>query len=176
MLSQHYTDLLSTIKHLVQNARHRIAQNVNSELIHTYWQVGKAIVAKETNDNFDEKSSRILLIELSKSLTKEVGSGFARSNLFYIKQLYVFYKNGLTLSDHLNWSHIVELLKIEDNLERYFYEKQCVLENWSVRELRQQKATLLFHRFAVSKNAEGILKLAKLISKIIYFSKKYAFY
>jgi predicted nuclease of restriction endonuclease-like (RecB) superfamily len=30
-----------------------------------------------------------------------------------------------------------------------------------MRELKRQRATLLFHRFALSKNAEGILKLAK---------------
>lgn len=106
MLPQHYTDLITIIKHLVQHARHRIAQNINTELVQTYWQVGKAIVAKETNDNFDEKSSTMLLIELSKSLTKEVGSGFSRSNLTYMRLLYLYNKTGVTVSHQLTWSHM----------------------------------------------------------------------
>jgi predicted nuclease of restriction endonuclease-like (RecB) superfamily len=129
MLPQPYTDLISTIKTLVQHTRHRIAQHVNSELIQTYWQIGKAIVEKEMNDNLDEKSSNVLLIELSKALTKELGSGFSRFNLFYMRLLYIYYKSCMTVSYNLTWSHIIELLKIEDDLERSFYEKQCVLEN-----------------------------------------------
>lgn len=37
----------------------------------------------------------------------------------------------------------MELLKIEDELERSFYEKQSVLENWSVRELKLSHAIVL---------------------------------
>ena len=35
-----------------------------------------------------------------------------------------------TVSDKLSWSHICELIKIDDDLERSFYEKQCVKERW----------------------------------------------
>jgi predicted nuclease of restriction endonuclease-like (RecB) superfamily len=55
----------------------------------------------------------------------------------------------------------VEILKIEDPLERAFYEKQSIIENWNVRELKRQKKTSLFLRLAVSKDKEGILKLAQ---------------
>ncbi|WP_220476855.1 hypothetical protein [Massilia cavernae] len=34
------------------------------------------------------------------------------------------YPNSATLSHQLGWSHIVELLKIDDPLERGFYEQQ----------------------------------------------------
>jgi predicted nuclease of restriction endonuclease-like (RecB) superfamily len=61
----------------------------------------------------------------------------------------------------LSWSHYVELLKIEDELERSFYEKQTLLENWNVRELIRQKKTSLFLRLAASKDKEGILQLAQ---------------
>ena len=42
-----------------------------------------------------------------------------------------------TVSDKLSWSHICELIKIDDELERNFYEKECVVENWNVRTLRE---------------------------------------
>jgi len=68
---------------------------------------------------------------------------------------------GATLSHQLNWSHYIELLKIDNELERRFYEKQAIIENWSVRELKRQKETSLFLRLAAGKNKNEILKLAK---------------
>jgi len=45
-------------------------------------------------------------------------------------------------------------------LERSFYEKQSIKENWSIRELRRQKETSLFLRLATSKDKDKILELA----------------
>jgi predicted nuclease of restriction endonuclease-like (RecB) superfamily len=60
----------------------------------------------------------------------------------------------------LSWSHYFELLKIDDDLERSFYEKQAIAERWSVPELKRQKASSLFLRLAASKDKAGILQLA----------------
>jgi|TARA_B100001964_G_C14136767_1_gene555503 predicted nuclease of restriction endonuclease-like (RecB) superfamily len=65
------------------------------------------------------------------------------------------------VSAKLRWSHYVEILSIDDNLERSFYEQQCIKERWSVRELRRQKNSALFYRIALSKDKKGVLKLAK---------------
>jgi predicted nuclease of restriction endonuclease-like (RecB) superfamily len=78
-----------------------------------------------------------------------------------MRQFYNEYSNSATLSHYLSWSHYVELLKIDDKLERSFYEKQSLIENWSTRELKRQKKTSLFLRLAASKNKDEILKLAK---------------
>ena len=43
-----------------------------------------------------------------------------------------------TLSGKLTWSHYLELLSIEDNDKRSFYEKEIENANWSVRELKRQ--------------------------------------
>jgi predicted nuclease of restriction endonuclease-like (RecB) superfamily len=75
--------------------------------------------------------------------------------LFYLR-----YPKSETLSHQLTWSHYFELLKIDDDLERSFYEKQSILENWSVRELKRQKNTALFARLALSRNKTEILQLA----------------
>jgi len=53
------------------------------------------------------------------------------------------------------------LLKIEDDLAREFYEKQSVADNWTVRELRRQKKTGLFHRVAIGKDKVEILELSR---------------
>ena len=55
-------------------------------------------------------------------------------------------------SDKLTWSHICELVTIDDQLEREFYERECISEGWTVDELHRQKESGLFMRLAVSKN------------------------
>jgi hypothetical protein len=101
-----------------------------------------------------------LIDRLSKDLTQEFGRGFSRSNLKSIRQLYLLFPKGQTMSDQLSWSHYVELIKVEYELERSFYLKQCELENWSVRELKRQMKSMLFHRIALSKDKQGVFEIA----------------
>jgi len=61
----------------------------------------------------------------------------------------------------LSWTHCVELLKIDDPLERSFYLNQTINESWSTMQLIRQKKASLFLRLAASKDKEGILKLAQ---------------
>ena len=75
--------------------------------------------------------------------------------------MYLKYPKSETLSHQLSWSHYFELLKIEDDLERSFYEKQCIHEKWSNRELKRQKNSALFRRLALSKDKKGIMKLSE---------------
>lgn len=65
-------------------------------------------------------------------------------------------------SGFLSWSHYVELIRIDDSMERNFYEQQAIAERWSVPELKRQYASSLFLRLAASKDKAGILKLARL--------------
>lgn len=89
------------------------------------------------------------------------GKGFSRSNLQYMRLLYVYYPNCQSLSGKLSWSHYTELLSISDGLARSFYEQQCVQENWSIRELKRQRDSALFERLALSKDKAEILALSQ---------------
>jgi hypothetical protein len=44
----------------------------------------------------------------------------------------------------LSWSHLVELIAIDDPWKRAFFENECLLANWSVRQLRRQIGSLLY--------------------------------
>ena len=77
-----------------------------------------------------------------------------------MRKFYMYFPKCETLSHVLSWSHYFEILKSDDPLEISFYTKACETQNWSVRELRRQKKTALFQRFALSKNNDDILKLA----------------
>jgi predicted nuclease of restriction endonuclease-like (RecB) superfamily len=63
-------------------------------------------------------------------------------------------------SEKLTWSHICELVTIDEPLEREFYMNECISENWTVDVLHRQKESGLFMRLAQSKDKEGVLKLA----------------
>ena len=49
-----------------------------------------------------------------------------------------FVTSGETLVSKLSFSHINEIMKVDDPLARYFYEQECIKCTWSVRELRRQ--------------------------------------
>lgn len=50
------------------------------------------------------------------------------------------------LLQRLSFSHLVELLELPDEMQRRFYEIECIRGNWSVRELRRQIASLYYER------------------------------
>jgi predicted nuclease of restriction endonuclease-like (RecB) superfamily len=155
-----YSDLISRIGNLLQAGRQKAAQSVNTILVQTYWEIGRHIVEYEQNGNARAEYGTQLLDNLSKDLTRSYGKGFSRSNLFQIRQFYVRFQKIQTLSGLLTWSHYTEILKADTDLEISFYSKQCEVERWSVRELKRQMKSMLFHRLALSKDKEGVLKLA----------------
>ncbi len=105
-----YNDLLKEIRQLVEQARHNVIRNINTELLLTYWNVGRLIVAKEKQEKFDDISLREMFIDLSKELTRELGKGFSRSNLFAMRSFYLHFgmndtvltKSGQQLKERKN--------------------------------------------------------------------------
>ncbi len=156
----HYSGLLQGIGQLLHSARQQAAQTVNTLLVQTYWHIGQHIVEFEQGGNEKADYGSGLLDRLSKDLTALHGKGFSRSNVFYMRKLYLSFPNSETLSHKLSWSHYFEILKADKPLEISFYSRQAALENWSVRELKRQMKSLLFHRLALSKDKEGVLQLA----------------
>ena len=156
-----YDTLISSIGTVLEKSRKHVYSQINQILVKTYWEVGKKIVKFEQKGKEKAEYGSKLLDNLSKDLKLRYGKGFSRSNIIYMRLFYIKYSKSETLSHQLNWSHYFELLKVEDDLERSFYEKQCIKENWSVRELKRQKNSALFERIALSKDKKGVLELAK---------------
>ena len=63
-----------------------------------------------------------------------------------------------TLSAQLSWSHIIELIRIEDNIKREFYMLIAKNENWSIRTLRDKISSMLYERTALSKLPDETIK------------------
>lgn len=159
--NKEYKELVKRISENYIKAKQRAFKAINNELIISNWETGKYIIEFEQKGNIKAEYGKKLLDRLSKDLTYRHGTGFSRSNIVYMRLFYIKYPKGVTASHLLSWSHYYELLKIKDDIEREFYEKQTIIENWSIRELRRQKKTGLFQRIALSKNKKEILELAK---------------
>ena len=61
----------------------------------------------------------------------------------------------------LGWSHYILLLGIKNQDERSFYEIESSTQNWTVRELKRQYDSGLYERLALSRDKEGIRRLAQ---------------
>ncbi len=158
---QTYQDLIALIANCLTQGRLQAAQQVNTTLLETYWQIGRYIIEFEQGGQARAEYGSKLLAQLSKDLKASHGKGFSRRNILDMRRFYLTYPKWQTVSAKLSWSHYTELLAISDDLARSFYEQQCLKENWSVRELKRQKNAALFERVALSKDRTEILSLAQ---------------
>lgn len=156
--------MVQEIKELLSGARQRVAVQVNTELLSTYWNIGRIIVEHEQNSQERAAYGKQTLKELSKELTKEFGKGFSVSNIQFMRRFYQNYQIQQTVSVKLSWSHYCELLTISDNDKRSFYEKEAINSGWLIRELKRQISTSLYERLLLSDgkaNKEKVLALAE---------------
>ena len=109
-----YDRLLQQIGETYEDGRRRAAHAVSSYLTQTYWQIGHDIIEFEQNGKRRAEYGKELLKRLSRDLNLRYGRGFSRSNLIYMRLLYLNYPISQMPSDLLSWSHYVELLRIED--------------------------------------------------------------
>lgn len=162
MLENNTTQMVEEIKDIIINSRSKVAYEINNTMLLAYWNVGRIIVENEQKGNIKAEYGKQVMKELSKELRKILGSGFSVSNLFNMRKLYITYPKFQTVSGKLSWSHYCELLSIENDDERSFYEKECVNSNWSVRELKRQLETSLFERLLLSEGKDNKKKVYEL--------------
>jgi len=155
-----YTNLISTIGELLDTARKTAYQQVNTILVKTYREIGRHIVEYEQWGKEKAEYGTKLFDKMSRDLKDRYGKGFGRSNLYLIRQFFIKYPKFQTVSGQLTWSHYAELLIIENDLERAFYEKQAINEKQSVREMKRTIDTALYQRLAISKDKEWVLELS----------------
>lgn len=138
----------SEITRLIDSARLRAYQAVNTALIELYWQVGAylsgKIVAAEWGEGVVEQLAQHL------ASTQPGLKGFTRRNLFRMRQFYEAYPEPqlvTALLTQLPWTHnLIILSRSKRPEEREFYLKMAAREKWSSRELERQYDTALFER------------------------------
>ncbi|MFN0315110.1 MAG: YhcG family protein [Burkholderiales bacterium] len=63
-----------------------------------------------------------------------------------------------------SWSHLVELVRLDDPWKRAFYENECLKAHWSVRQLQRQIGSLLFERTGLSTDKQAVIEAARMQS------------
>ncbi len=161
----HLELLVNEIITIHTQARLQVARLVNDALTQANWEVGKRIVEDEQGGKATAEYGKKTLNLLSKELTQQLGRGYSRSNLQNMRLLYLKYPNCQTLSGNLTWSHYCELIYVDDEAARKFYEVETIAANWGVKELKRQINTSLFERVLLSKGTDHKAQVLQLAQK-----------
>ncbi len=159
-------NLYIKISKYIDNARQTIQYSIDSEMVNTYWLIGKEIVEEEQNGDNRAGYGRHIIQGLSEKLNTKYSKGFSATALKNARYFYLSYPNviGQTVSAQfkkgLGWSHYELLMRVARLEARQFYEIEAEKNQWSVRELRRQISSLLFDRLAKSRDKQGLLRLS----------------
>ena len=149
----------------------------------TYYSLGRWIVEIQQQGKHRAEYGKKIIINLSKKLTEEFGKGFSESTLEKARKFYLTYKERIleTLftefaikksetvftifeEEHpflVTWSHYLQLMRIENEDERLFYEIEAAREKWGVRDLSRQYNSSLYERLALSRDKEKVQRLSQ---------------
>ena len=137
--SQGEDSLYSKIAAILEQNRKSVAVAVNTAMVRTYYEIGRSIVENEQKGSARAEYGKEVLKNLSARLTANYGKGFSLTNLKQMRDFYLTYQIGQTVSDQftLSWSHYLFLMRIDNPAERNFYEIETKNSNWSLRELKR---------------------------------------
>lgn len=135
-----YDGVFKDVKSILEKAKYRAYKAVDNIRVQAYWQVGERIGREE----LEHKERADYGERLIENLAMDLGIG--KVNLHYMIRFYTIYPIIQTVSEQLSWSHLVELIYIENKEMRQFYEQQTIQNVWSVRELREQIQAQLYER------------------------------
>lgn len=178
--------LFREIRKLILSARKAVVRNINAVQVMTSFEIGRRIVEYEQRGTVRAQYGKRLLKELSIRLCAEFGRGFSERNLDYMRKFYLLYTNrvgkisqmasaksavdckvkiqagkSVKMAFPLSWSQYVFLIGIKDEDARSFYEIEAANNNWTLPELTRQFNSGLYERLALSRDKDGLRKLAK---------------
>lgn len=155
--------LLQEIKVIITKARNNAFYSVNQEMLRAYFEIGKKIVLQEQKGQKRAEYGEKVLETISFALIKEFGRGYSVTALRNMRKFYLTYKLRIRQSPtdelfQLTWTHYCELIKIEDEQKRQYFEKYALQENLSVRDLKRQMYSLHYERLLMSKDKKALVQ------------------
>lgn len=148
-----HTQLLVSIKDLIEQSKQQVAVAVNATLSALYWKIGKSI-REEVLKNERAEYGKQIVQSLAAQLESEYGKGWSEKQLRHCVQFAAIFEDDQivsTLWRQLSWSHLKLIIYIEDPLKRAFYIEMCKLEKWSVRVFQDRIQSMLYERTSISK-------------------------
>lgn len=107
------TPLVDDLRQIINEARNRVAVNVNAELTLMYWHIGERINREVLGNERAEYGKRIV-VTVSRQLQDEFGTkGFEERNIrrmMAFANLFPDFQIVSAVPTQLSWSHIIEIL------------------------------------------------------------------
>jgi predicted nuclease of restriction endonuclease-like (RecB) superfamily len=147
-LSTEYQQLLISLKQRIRTSQIRAALAVNRELILLYWQIGREILLRQSQEGWGAK----VIDRLSQDLQAEFPElkGLSSRNLKYMRAFAEAYPENefvQQLVAQIPWGHNVVLLdRVKDSNARLWYAQQVTTNGWSRNILSIQIESQLYQR------------------------------
>ncbi|WP_422139938.1 DUF1016 N-terminal domain-containing protein [Endozoicomonas sp. ALC020] len=136
-LNKEYKSWLKNLKQKVLATQLKAAVQVNSTLLNFYWELGEDIVRRQVEANWGDG----FLKQLNKDLSSEFPDikGFSLSNIKYIRQWHLFYRDEVEKSQQLvgqltsiPWGHNLKIIsKCQTTAEALYYVGKTIERGWS---------------------------------------------
>ncbi len=149
--------LYQKIREILDKAREKVYYTANYQMVQAYWNVGRLIMEEEQKGEDRAGYGQHLAEEISRRLTKELGKGFDRSNIWNMRQFYNVYPIPDALRRELSWTHYRLLMRVEKDSAREFYMNEAIEANWSTRQLARQINSLFFERTLMSRDKQEMI-------------------
>ncbi len=153
--------LVADLRRIIEQARGRVAATANYELTMMYWHIGKRI-NRDILGNERAAYGQSIVATVSRQLQEEYGNkGYEEKNIRRMMQFARLFPEEqivTTLSRQLWWSHFVEVLPLNNELQREFYLTFASKEHWGVRRLRKEIDGLLYERTAIATKPAELIK------------------
>jgi predicted nuclease of restriction endonuclease-like (RecB) superfamily len=169
-----FTDLLQVLTHTHRSLQQQAARSVDVALVVRNWLFGWYIVQFEQgNAEHAVLYGKKLMQRLAEGLSSRGISGASPTSLRQCRSFFLAYEKMQqtasveslpeVLKQHfsLGWSHYVQLLTLENEAERRFYEIEAKANAWGVRELKRQIESSLYQRLALSRDKDQIRALGQ---------------
>ena len=138
---------------IIETSRNNALRKVNEELIRMYWLVGEYLSIESMKATFGDKYIDMISKEIQEMFPGI--RGFNRRGLYRMKQFYELYRDNAIVSPlltQLSWSnHLLIMSGCKSDVEREFYMRLCIKENYSKRELERQINSGYYERYMLSK-------------------------
>jgi len=133
---------------LIRETRSRVFSYANKQLVSLYWEFGRFVSSKVSEENWGKGVVKQLANYIKK---EEPGvKGFSDKNIWRMKQFYETYEADEKLSTlwrELSWTHnLIILSRCKTQKERIFYLQKAKEEHYSKRELERQISSSLYER------------------------------
>ncbi|KPA16069.1 protein containing DUF1016 [Candidatus Magnetomorum sp. HK-1] len=164
-----YLNLLQEVKGILDTGLHKVYKAVDNIKVQTYWQVGERIVREELKHKDRADYGGYLIENLAKDL------GFRKRRLQEIIQFFRTYPIVRSVSAQLSWRHYLELIRLEREKERNFYEQKTIRNSWGYRELHEQIKLELYKNTSSEEIEKTFQATLQTITPIEVFKNTYDF-